>query len=138
METGYIKINIEENKTPLVEIRLINNELWLTKYEIAKLLNCFPQKIEANIRSIFKSKLLWKSDVTCTYRYIDKGIEKQTIYYNLETLIFLSYRINTLEAKVFREFINSALREHLQKDKMPKESIKLVWMFQPKMNYLWS
>jgi hypothetical protein len=34
---GYIKINIEEGKAPWVEAQLINNDLWLSKYEIAKL-----------------------------------------------------------------------------------------------------
>jgi hypothetical protein len=136
METGYIKIKIEESKTPSVEIRLINNELWLTKYEIAELLKCFPQRIEANLRSIFESQLLLEKDCTYNHRYTDKGIEKQCLYYNMEVLIFISYRINTYEAKVFREFVNSALREHLHKDKMPKESIKFVWMFRSQQNYM--
>jgi hypothetical protein len=73
----------------------------------------FNQKIEMNLRSIFKEHLLWEKDVTQTYRYTDKGIEKQTVYYNLEVLIFLSYYINTLETKIFRQFINSSLRERL-------------------------
>jgi hypothetical protein len=136
MERGYIEIKIEEGKTPLVEIKLIDNDLWLTKYELAKLLNCFPQKIEANLRSIFKSELLHESDVTYTYRYTDKGVEKQCLYYNLAVLIFISYRINTLEAKALRQFILSALREHLQKEKTPTENMKFVWLFRSQQNYL--
>jgi hypothetical protein len=62
-----------------------------------------------NLRSIFKSHLLWKEDVSCTYRYTDKSIEKQTVYYNLEVLIFLGYRIATPEAQVFRQFVSAAL-----------------------------
>jgi hypothetical protein len=127
MERGYIKINIEEGKMLSVEAQLVNNDLWLSKYEIARLLNCFPQKVEANLRSIFKYRLLWESDVTCTHRYTDKGIEKQCLYYNLEVLIFAGYRVNTLEAKVFRQFVNSAFREHLKKeDKSLKYNI--IWI----------
>ena len=44
MEHGHIKINIEEGKTPSVEVQLVNNNLWLTRYEMARLLNCFVQK----------------------------------------------------------------------------------------------
>ena len=65
METGYIKINIEDGKTPSVEAQLVNNNLWLTRYEMARLLNCFVQKIDTNLRSIFKSHLLWEED--CSY-----------------------------------------------------------------------
>ena len=42
METGYIKIIYEENKAPSVEAVLVNNNLWMSKYEIAKTFNCFP------------------------------------------------------------------------------------------------
>jgi hypothetical protein len=116
METGYIKIIREEGKTPSVEAQLADNTLWMDKYSIAKMFNCFPQKVEANPRSIFKNRLLYESDVTYTHRYIYKGIERQCLYYNMEVLIFLSYRIASFEAKIFRDFVNCALREHLQKE----------------------
>jgi len=66
---------------------------------------------------------------------MDKGLEKQTMYYNMEVLIFISYRVNSFEAKVFRQFVNSALRKHLQKDKMPET--KLFWAYLPMQNNYW-
>jgi len=131
METGSIKIIIEEGKTPSVEAQLVDNNLWLSKWQMCQLFDCFNQKIEMNLRSILKSKLLWEEDVSYTYRYTDKGIEKQCVYYNLEVLIFLSYRIGTFQAKIFRQFVNSALREHLQK----KETTKILWYFRSKQDY---
>jgi hypothetical protein len=113
-----------------MESTLVNNDLWLTKYEIAKLLNCFPQKVETNLHSIFKSNLLWEDDCTRNRRYTDKGIEKQCLYYSREVLIFISYHVNSFEAKVFRQFINSVLREHLKKDKQPEKSAKIFWLYE--------
>jgi hypothetical protein len=136
MDKGFIKINIEEGKTPSVEARLVNNDLWISKNEMARLLNCFPQKIEANLRSIFKDNLLWENECTYNRRYTDGGIEKQCLYYNLEVLIFISYRVNTPEARVFRQFVHSALRNELQQSKTPE--IKLFWSFQPQLNYCWN
>jgi hypothetical protein len=138
MERGYIKINTEKGKTHTVYIQLVNNDLWLTKYEMAKLLNCFPQKIEANLRSIFKDNLLWENECTYNCRYTDKGIEKQCLYYNSETLIFVSYRINTLEAKAFQQFIHFALQERLQKKYLLPENLKLFGLQQAQMNLCWN
>ncbi|GHT35938.1 hypothetical protein AGMMS49574_26600 [Bacteroidia bacterium] len=139
MEKGSIKFIYEDGKTPSLEVELANNNLWLTKYEMAHLFNCFVQKVDANLRSIFKDKLLWENDVCYNNRYTDNnGKERQTMYYNMEVLIFVSYRVNTLEAKVFRQFVNSALREHLRKDKAPKQSVKLVWAYMPAQNYWWN
>jgi hypothetical protein len=134
METGSIKIIIEEGKAPSIEAKLVNNNLWLSKYEIMHLFNCFPQKIEMNLRSIFKSWLLRENDVSYTYRYTDKGAEKQVVYYNLDVLIFLSYRIATFEAEIFRQFIKSALWEHLQK-KENMGNTTLYWYFRKEQNY---
>jgi hypothetical protein len=128
MEKGRIEIVIEEGRTPYVEAELVDGNIQMAKFEIARFFNCFNQKIEMNLRSIFKSRLLWEDDVSFTYRYMDKGIEKQIVYYNLEVLIFLSYRIATFEAKIFRQFINSALREQLQKKKAEK-CIRLLWHY---------
>ena len=133
MDKGFIKINIEEDRTSSVEARLVNNDLWISKNEMARLFNCFPQKIEANLRSIFKSRLLWENECTYNHRYTDRGIEKQCLYYNMETLIFISYRVCSTEAKVFRQFVNSALRNELQKSNTPE--LKLFWVYKPSHNY---
>jgi len=126
---GSIKIVIEDGNIQFVEMQLVNSDLWLASYELARLFNCFNQKIEMNLRSIFKSCLLREEDVSFTYRYTEKGIEKQIVYYNLEVLIFLSYRIGTFEAQIFRQFLKTALQEHLERKKTPK-STKLLWYFQ--------
>jgi hypothetical protein len=134
MERGKIQIIIEKGKTPFIEIHLVNNNLWISKFEMLQFFNVFGQKIEMNLRSIFKSGLLREDEVSYTYRYTDKGIEKQSVFYNLEVLIFLSYRIGTFEAKIFRQFLNSALREHLQRKEMEKYS-KLIWYFTKNQKY---
>ena len=49
-------------------------------------------------------------------------------------LIFLSYRIGTMQAQVFRQFLNSALREHLKKKEVEKCS-KLTWHFRNNQDF---
>ena len=134
MNRGSIKIEIEYGKTPYIEMTLENNNLWLAKCEIASLFGVFYQKISANIRSIFKDKLLEERDVSFFYRYTDKGIEKQIEFFNLEMLIFLSYRIGTMQAQIFRQFLNSVLREHLQKKEIEKCS-KLLWQYRKNQDF---
>jgi hypothetical protein len=114
MEKGYIKINIEDDLTPSVEMKLVNNTLWLTEGALARFFVVFTQKIRAEIKAIFKNELLYERNCTYYHRYNDKGLEKQIEYYNLDVLIFLAYRLNTFEAQVFRKFIKSTLHKHLQ------------------------
>ena len=133
MEKGYIKIINEEGKVPSVEAELVNDSILLTKYEIAKLFNCFPQKVEANLRSIFKNHLLWENECIYNYRYKYKGVERQCLYYNMDVLIFLSYRIGSFEARIFRDFINDSFREHIKK-KDKSQNSKIIWIATPCYN----
>lgn len=60
MERGSIRFIYEDGKTPSIEATLVNGTIFLTKYEIAHLLNCFVQKIDTNIRSILKENCFGK------------------------------------------------------------------------------
>jgi hypothetical protein len=129
METGYVKIEYGK-----VEIKLVNDTVWITKCGLAQLFNVFEAKIEANLRSIFKNKLLWENDVTYIHHYIDQGIEKQIVYYNMDVLMFLSYRIASQNAVIFRKWVNKALLEHV--DKVENKNIThLVWTFKLNENH---
>jgi len=132
MERGYIKINSAEGKVPSIEAQLIDGNLWVTTNELARLFGVYVRKIDAELCRIFKNQLLFEQDCSLCHRYIDKGIEKQTMYYNLEVLIFISYRVNSFQTNIFRQFVNSALRKQLQKKKAPER--KVFWIYLPMQN----
>ena len=134
MKTGSINIYFEEDKTPSIKLTLVNGNLWLTQNELARFFGVFVQKISGVLRSTFRKGLLYEPECTFCNRYMDKGIEKQAIFYNLDVLIFLSFHIESLQADVFREFLKSALHTHLQKQKM--EEMKIVW-YLPKPTEYW-
>jgi hypothetical protein len=139
MKTGTITITGigEEGKKPTLEADFVDGTVWLSKNSIARLFGCYTQKVGMNLKSIFSSRLLREEDVTYTYRYTDGGIEKQILYYNLDVLIFLSYRIDTLQTQIFRDFVNAALREHLQKNKV-EQNKPLIWVYQIGDNPKWN
>jgi hypothetical protein len=129
MKRGYITINSAEGKVPSIEAHLVDGNLWVTKAELARIFGVYVRKIDAELCRIFKEQLLFEQDCSLCHRYIDKGIEKQTMYYNLEVLIFISYRVNSFQTKVFRQFATSALRKRLQNRKAPEE--KVFWAYLP-------
>lgn len=102
---GYITITGLENKDeqPIVSVKIENGNVWMTKHELARLFGVFVQTIDANVRSIFKSRLLYDGDVTIT----EKQNKSIVTYYNLEAIIFLSFRINTYCTKLFREWYST-------------------------------
>lgn len=116
MERGYINIKNEFGSVPSVEVKLANGTLWLTKYQIAHLFDVFTNTVGNNLRAIFKSKILWEQDVCRADSYTDdKGNTCYSELYNLEVLLFLSYRINSANTKLFREWIYQAIKDSQKK-----------------------
>jgi hypothetical protein len=58
MEKGYIRIKENNENQLIIEAKLVNCTLWMTKHEIADLFNVFVNTVGNNLRSIFKSGLL--------------------------------------------------------------------------------
>ena len=102
MERGYLKIEERGDKQFVVTAQLVDSTVWLTKHEIADLFNVFVSTIGNNIRYLFKSGLLCEEAVTRIQKTETNQCYLETAYYNLEVIAFLSYRINSLEAKAFR------------------------------------
>lgn len=119
METGYIRfIDIETDK-PIIEVKIINGTVWMTVNEIADLFGVYSPTISKHLKTIFKDNLLRESDVTKEYRYTRNEKEEYIrTYHNLEIIIFLSFRIQSLYTKTFREWVLNTFREYSQGQKM--------------------
>lgn len=124
MERGYIKITGEEIGKPIVEVKMVNGTVWMFKHEIARLFDVYLQTVGNNFRSIFKSHLLREEEVTMELKLKnERGNDIYVTYYNLEAIIFLSYRIDSRYAKAFREWVMNALCEYNRMEKKPQEML---------------
>ena len=111
------QVGERQRMAPTVSVKLENGNVWLTKHELARLFGVFIQTIDANMRSIFKSRILNESEATIT----EKQDKRYVTYYNLEAVIFLSFRINTYCTKLFREWVLNSLCEYKRlKEKLPE------------------
>lgn len=131
MERGYIKIKENNENQLIVEAKLVNCTLWMTKYEIADLFNVFVSSIGNILRAIFKSGILREESVTRIHKYENNGRQSEMTLYNLEALIFISYRTASFEAQAFREWVMKALTGYTRTQ--PKREAEVVIVYN-----LWS
>jgi hypothetical protein len=126
MNRGNIKIKEANHHQFLVEAQLVNGNIWLTKHEIADLFNVAISTVSINLHSIFKSSILHEEDVTSIYLIERNEKPCETILYNLEALIFVSYRLASFEARAFRQWVMKALCEYTRGDKNIGEGEVLI------------
>lgn len=94
MERGVITIN--RNGVTLT------GNVWMTDFEIADLLGVTLPAVSSRIKSIYKSGILSEND---TYRYIRLENGNRADVYNMEMITALAFQLNSLPAKVFREWL---------------------------------
>ena len=133
MERGYINIKENSENQLIVEAKLVNCTLWVTKHQIADLFNVFVNTIGNNLRSIFKFGLLREQDPTRRNKFESNGHPCETVLYNLEALIFVSYRVASFEAKAFREWVMKALTEYTRTDNKKSTEVLIVYNLHSKL-----
>jgi len=74
----------------------------MIQHEISQLFDCFAAKINANIRAILKTHVLYESDVYKIHHYKNGNSVE---LYNLEMITALSFRVKSRNAEIFRNWL---------------------------------
>ncbi len=131
MKTGYIKFSNFETDKPIIEVKLVDGTVWMTVNEIADLFGVYNPTINKQLKAIFKDNLLRENEVMQEYRYTrNESGEYISIYYNLEVIIFLSFRIQSLYTKAFRLWVLNAFCEYSRGQKIHE----VILVFNTNMN----
>lgn len=138
MERGYIEITEEEIGKLVVKVKIVNGTVWMFKHELARLFDVYLQTVGNNFRSIFKTGLLREEEVTMELKLKnERGNDIYVTYYNLEAIIFLSYRIDSRYAKAFREWVMNALCEYNRMENKPQEML-IVFSQDKSQSYIYN
>lgn len=99
-----------------IEVRYENGEIWLTQKTIAELFDCTPDNVSLHLKNIFKSGELVMDSVTELFSVTAAdGKNYNTKHYNLDAVISVGYRVNSIRATQFRQWATQVLREFAQK-----------------------
>ncbi|MBS3124002.1 virulence RhuM family protein [Candidatus Woesearchaeota archaeon] len=99
-----------------VEIFLHNENLWLTQKRIGELFDVDRSVITKHLQNIFESKELEEASVSAKIAHTaSDGKIYQTLYYNLDAIISVGYRVNSAKATQFRIWATQRLKEYIIK-----------------------
>ena len=103
------------NDTISLEVRLENETIWLTQVQIAELFGVKQPAISKHISNIYSSGELSENGTYSILEYMgNDGRQKYiTKYYNLDVILSVGYRVNSVNATRFRQWANKVLKEYL-------------------------
>jgi hypothetical protein len=99
-----------------IEAYLKDETIWLTQKRMAELFSVEVNTINYHLKSIFESDELDEKSVIRKIRTTaDDGKNYSTNFYNLDAIISVGYRVNSLQATAFRKWATTVLREYMIK-----------------------
>lgn len=121
-QSGEIIIYQSEEGKTKIEVRLENDNVWLTQAQLAELYQSSKSNISEHIKHIFEEGelreelVVRKLRTTTKHGAIEgKTQENWTTFYNLDMIISLGYRIKSRIATKFRIWATERLKEYMIK-----------------------
>ena len=108
-ETGDISIHV----------RLDNDTVWLTLAQIAELFDVQKPAIHKHLQNIYKTNELSRESTVSNLEIVQtegkRNVKRNLELYNLDAIIAIGYRVNSIRATQFRQWASNVLKEHLIK-----------------------
>lgn len=93
------------------------NTVWLTQAQMVELFQATKQNVSLHISNIFKEgELLQEATVKESLTVQIEGnrtVKRKILYYNLDVIISVGYRVKSLRGTRFRQWANGVLKEYL-------------------------
>ena len=94
-----------------IEVRVFKESVWLTQRGMAQLFDCSTDNIGLHLKNIFKSGELEEKSVTEeSSATAADGKTYRMKFYNLDAIISVGYRINSVRATQFRQWATKVLK----------------------------
>ena len=98
-----------------IEVRLEDDTVWLTQQMLASLYGCSRTNILEHIQHIYADEELEESATCRKIRQVQKegnrNVNRETLFYNLDIIIAVGYRVNSKRATQFRQWATTVLRD---------------------------
>ena len=117
-ETEFLLYQTEDGRIR-IETRMQDETVWLTMNQMAELFDVNKSGISRHLRNVYESGELQREATVAKYATVQnegsRGVTRELEYYNLDAIISVGYRVNSLRGTQFRIWATQRLREFLIK-----------------------
>ncbi len=102
---------------PALDVRLDHDTVWLSLNQLADLFERDKSVISRHLRNVFKEGELERSATVAKNATVQlegsREVVREIEYFNLDAIISVGYRVNSLRGTQFRIWATNVLRQHL-------------------------
>ena len=104
-----------EGKEGGVQVMYQNETIWCTQRAMAQLFDCSTDNIGLHLKNIYESKELVQEATTEYFSVVqtegERQVNRKLKFYNLDAIISVGYRVNSVRATQFRQWCTYVLRQ---------------------------
>ena len=104
-----------DGKEDGVQVLYKDETIWATQKAMSILFDCSTDNISLHLKNIFNSNELDSNSTTekisVVQREGDRDVKRTTTFYNLDAVISVGYRVNSLRATQFRQWTTNIIRQ---------------------------
>ena len=120
----------QPDETVRLEVRIQEDSVWLTQQQIADLFGTKRPAITKHLKNIYSSGELDERS-TCSILELMGNDGRQmysTKFYNLDVILSVGYRVNSINATAFRRWANQVLKEYLLRGYAVRQQLQAFQM----------
>ncbi|MCP1472929.1 hypothetical protein ABIA54_002987 [Pseudomonas sp. EB276 TE3739] len=114
----FIIYQSEDGQTRL-DVRFIDDSVWLTQALMAELFSTTPENVLIHLKNIFNEAELDQNSTTKDFLVVrqegSRQVKRNIKHYNLDAIISVGYRVQSRTATRFRQWATRQLREYIVK-----------------------
>jgi hypothetical protein len=118
-QIGEILIYQSEEGSTKIEVRLQNENVWLSQQQMSELYQSSRTNVVEHIKHIYEEGELNENSTCRKFRQVQiegtRSVEREIPFYNLDMIISLGYRIKSHIATKFRIWATECLKEYIVK-----------------------
>jgi len=117
-ESSFLLYTTEDGKAR-IQVKLQDETVWLTQKLMAELFQISVPTVNEHIKTIYKDGELVPDATIRKFRIVQpegvRDVSREVDYYNLDMIISVGYRVNSLRGTQFRIWATQRLREYVVK-----------------------
>ena len=107
----------QPDDTLALDVRVEDESVWLTQSQIVDLFNSSKANISEHIKHIFDTGELDRETTVRKFRTVrnegNRSVTRTLEFFNLDVIISIGYRVNTIRGIQFRQWANQILKDYM-------------------------
>ena len=106
---------VAEGKEQGVQVLYKDETMWATQKAMAALFDCSADNVGLHLRNIYETEELNKEATTEKISVVqmegEREVRRNTLFYSLDAIISVGYRVNSIRATQFRQWCTQVIRQ---------------------------